>query len=504
MPVLVLHLARAALLLLIAGLLLGRRDFAHLNLGDLWTLCSLKPPSILANAFITESTLLALFPIAFWTARDRFQRAAGTTSREKFARAFGWSFCLPLAFVTWGAIHALIAKLSGGDTYLIVRQSALSFYPLFFVYAFLFFGCTEREMRLAAWSGVAVALLCALFDAFHWLDPSSIPPPAEWMPIYGQETLPIAILALGLCVVAAPTWKLRTLSFAGLAFAGWRQAARPMQSVVPIGMAGALALIICMGTILDLRGQRATLKRAVLCLALFAALGFGYLLRMQFKKAERPGTETSAEIKAWGLSQYADLFAIFERAEMPADPSKRMIANRPPYVPIEDPEVHKLQAVFDATGTNVSQRNNIWRFLVWRKMLLDWSSGRPIVGAGVGKPWLYKALYQTKFHYGDDREGLDPHNSYLDTLYRYGIVGFGLLLAAIAMTLALAFKALRANGGDLLLEGLLLYFGYTLVFAFFTVSLEGPAYSMPFWVTFGLIYGRAKQLGALNFQPPSN
>jgi O-antigen ligase len=118
-----------------------------------------------------------------------------------------------------------------------------------------------------------------------------------------------------------------------------------------------------------------------------------------------------------------------------------------------------------------------------------------LVGAGVGKPWFYEALYHTNFHYGEERLGLDPHNSFLNTLYRFGLVGFGLLIGAIVSTLVVVIKALRRSAtGDVLLEGLTLYFFYTVIFSNFTVALEGPAYSMPFWLTLGLMYARARQL----------
>src|SRR5204862_6205860 len=97
-------------------------------------------------------------------------------------------------------------------------------------------------------------------------------------------------------------------------------------------------------------------------------------------------------------------------------------------------------------------------------------------------------------HYGDDHEGLDPHNSYINLLYRYGVTGLALVALIVLATLGLAIKALRGIGSDTLLEGLILYFAYTAIFAFFTVALEGPAYSLPFWISLGLTYARVGQL----------
>ena len=488
--------ARWILLLLLAGLLIGRRDFAHLNLGDIWSALHAVPPGFASRLFVTEAMLLMIFPLALREAWNRFALASGSEWREKFSYAFGWEFCVPLALIGWGALHAVCAAFSGGDTYLIFRQSALAMYPIIFVYAYLFFGANEQQIRLAVWGGVAAALLCAALDAFGCLDPSldanGLPPYGEWMPIYGQETLPSAILGLIYCAVSASNWTVRGLAMAGVCLAGWRQGVRPMQSVVPIGMAGALALVVSTGILLAIFGRRATLKRVALCIAVFAVMGIGHrVLRAVSAKPEQPGTETSSEVKAWNLSQYSSLFDVFERTQPPADTATWMTARRPPYDKVNDPEVYKLEAVFAATSS-VSVRNNMWRFLVWRRMFTDWREGHSIIGAGVGKPWFYRALYQSAFHYGDDREGLDPHNSYLNTLYRYGAIGLALLLGTVLWTVLLAIKALRINDGDPLLEGLLLYFGYTLVFACFTVSFEGPAYSMPFWMTMGLIYSRAQ------------
>lgn len=486
---------QAALLLLLAGVLIGRRDFAHLNLGDLLGGLKLLPPPLpewISRAFVTETLLLALLPCALIVGAARFSQTRGAHWRERFVAAFGWGSVCALAFIAYGALHGAAGKLSGGDTYLVFRQSALAAYAVVFIYAQIFFGGSEGLSKRAALAGVAAALVCAALDTFGWLGPKQVPETGEWMPIYGQETLPLAILGLGYFFVVRSKWYVHVLCGAGMAFAAWRQAARPMQSVVPIGMAGAFALLLLLALVLALRGQRAALKRAALCAILFAALGAGYrAMKSQSLQSEQQGTETSSEIKAWGLNQYAALFDVFEHARMPADPAQRMSARRPPYVPVSDEEVYKLQAVFEATPS-VSVRNNMWRFLVWRRMLLDWRAGNIFFGAGVGKPWFYTALYQSGFHYGDPREGLDPHNSYVNTLHRYGLLGLGLLFSIVVATIVTAFKTLKLARGEPLLEALLLYFFYTLTFACFTVSLEGPAYALPFWIALGLVAARAR------------
>src|SRR4051812_21842219 len=57
-------LGRWVLLVLLAGHLLLRREFAHRNLGDLLSLAGVPPPAFLAHAYVTETALLVLLPLA--------------------------------------------------------------------------------------------------------------------------------------------------------------------------------------------------------------------------------------------------------------------------------------------------------------------------------------------------------------------------------------------------------------------------------------------------------
>jgi len=469
-------IGRAAILLLLAGLLIGRRDFAHLNLGDLL-------PGRPNHLYITETVLLALFPLALVTAFVRIKSAGG------LRRAFGWPFVFAMTLCLMGAIHMAAGFARGANSYIIVRQSALAEYAVIFLYAQIFFADDEHHLRLAAWASVGAALVCALLDTFGLLAPKH-PELNDGMPIFGQQTLPIAILGLGFCFVAARTWTLRACALAGMVFAAWRQFARPTQSVVLIGMAGALIFSLLLAGIVALRGQRQSLKRAAFCFSLFSALGICAIGIKLHSRGEQPGTETAGEMGSWKLDGYRKLFDVYDKAQMPADLAQRYTSGRPPFARVDDPEAYKLNAVFLA-APSVSVRNNVWRLLVWRRMFGDWREGNWISGSGVGKPWFYRALYDTGFHFGDEREGLDPHNSYLNMLYRYGLIGFALLSALVVLVWRNAFKALSARG-DPQVEALCLYAAYTIIFACFTVSLEGPAYAFPFWFALGMVDARAR------------
>ena len=506
-------LGRWTLLFLLAGHLLLRQAFAHLNLTMLIQLAlnqalpteaTPRPdwiPAIFDSAYVTELILLALLPLAIhvWRTRER-QVMDVAPGQDYSARMLGLPTLIAVAFLAWGAGHALLAVLFPGrvqpdlptgfalheprDWYLIFRQSALGAYALVFVYAFLFFRGKPRYIASAVAAGIFVSVGCAAADVMHLLGPETIDGT-----LFGQETLALAILAAFVVMAHYNNILARGAAVIVLAFAGWRQSFR-FQSGVPISIAGAILLYAALGMFASARGQSRTLKRAAACLFLLCVLGVGYAF------LKKPAKNVSTKVDAWSPGIYAKLLKTYHDTEAPSDPAQYAFSRRPPFVQVSDPEVYKLEAVYDTSAAvSISVADNIWRLLVWRRKASDWLYGHPIVGAGVGFPWFYEALYHARFYYGQPREGLDPHNSFLNLLYRYGLIGFGLFVALIALVLASAVRALRPRiQGDGLLEGLCVYFFYTAVFAFFNNALEGPSYALPFWMSLGLVYARAWQL----------
>ena len=492
-------LGRWLLLLLLALHLLFRREFAHRNLGELFGVTS----GWLSRVYVTELCLVLLLPLAVMIAwqrkTDRTPRLQGMPAP---ASGIGPSFFIALAFVLWGLAHIAVAFCSSGTTsYLILRQSAMVGYVAFFLYAVLFFGSKKEHIHQAAFAALGVAMLCALLDAFGLLQPK--PDPTSLYPgesIFGQQTLAIAILGLGMCVIHGRGLTWQALALAGMLFAGWRQSQHALQSVVAVGLGGALLLYVLLGVLAALRGQLQTLLRAGLLVILF---GLVFLAGRGMLKSN---DQESTEANAWSLHTYLHLFDVYEHATVPADPKDGLPSARERGVLISDPEAYKLESVylvaFGEGGESVV--NNMWRLLLWRRMFLDWAHGSPILGAGVGRVWEYnKAFKDTHFHYEQEPSGLNPHNSYLNMLYRFGAIGLALMLALVLSVLHAARKALEAppGVGDGWLEGVGLYFFYSAIFAFFTVGLEGPSYAMPFWFSLGLLYARAQQCSSAHMEP---
>jgi len=487
------EIARGIVLILLAGHLLLRRAFAHRNLGELLP----APPAFLKYAFVTEVGLAALLLCAAIVLinRWRYRHDVLPYGEDALQSGLGLPVWISLGFVAYGAVHALLAfGRAGSDSFLVFRQSALAAYAIFFALTVLFFGARGEFIRTAVKGAILIGVVCAALDIFN-VPRSGLGDRTGQYPNerpFGQMTLPLAILGLGYFIVVSKNWTWRTGAIAALALVAWRQSVRTPQTVVPVSLAVAVFGLSLLSLLVAWRGQKNSLRRVAMMLCGCAlAVGVVYVMRPQL-------VAQKAEARAWSPDRYSKLLDTYDRTQMPLNPKDYVRSKRQPNRFVNDPEVYKLNAVYAEAGTP-SIVNNIWRILIWRRMSSEWLESYPAFGAGVGKPWFYPAMYDTIFHYGDPREGLDPHNSYLSILHRYGAVGFMLFASVLVLVAASVWRALRMqySVGDPLLEGLILFALYAATFAFFTVSLEGPSYALPFWVAMGLTYARARQVIAL-------
>jgi len=142
-------------------------------------------------------------------------------------------------------------------------------------------------------------------------------------------------------------------------------------------------------------------------------------------------------------------------------------------------------------------QNGAWRIDYWaylaRKTLYD-----PVFGAGFGRP--------ANFHWDgnvyDTRNDVDvesvspPHNSFMNLLYRTGLIGFGALVALLWVAVRGFLRQLRATRtADL--AALLALFAFICVVAFLNVALEGPYMAMFFWTVVGLMLALPVLLGTV-------
>lgn len=139
---------------------------------------------------------------------------------------------------------------------------------------------------------------------------------------------------------------------------------------------------------------------------------------------------------------------------------------------------------------NMDNNNMLWRVFVWRDALRELFSGNVLFGVDFGKPFRSKSIEALHWDYRYGRVGwIEPHNSYVDILYRGGVVGLLFIIfifGAFIKTSILFFKKHDYIG--ILTNSIILHW---LFFASFNVFLELPYYAVPFWILFGMILGLA-------------
>jgi O-antigen ligase len=186
--------------------------------------------------------------------------------------------------------------------------------------------------------------------------------------------------------------------------------------------------------------------------------------------------------------------AVPERTTKAADPP----GGREPGVRVVEPEkknplVEAFRATFDADalggGFNENQR---WRLAYWRYMLGE-TAEQPLLGAGFGTPsrFVWRGVrYDFRTGADDPNDVTPPHNSFVNLIYRTGVVGTIPFLALVGIGLWRWGRALRRTAEPtdrmrLVSLGVLAVF--IAVTAFFNGALEGPFMGIFFWTVLGLM-----------------
>lgn len=132
--------------------------------------------------------------------------------------------------------------------------------------------------------------------------------------------------------------------------------------------------------------------------------------------------------------------------------------------------------------------NSIFRIFVWKDLLEDIGRERHLLGFDFGKPFRSKNIEILYLANGEwERDGwVAVHNSYLELIYRGGIVGIILILALFTIL----FKMIQQSIHLRLLNGILLcgILINWLIVAAFNVILELPYNAIPFWFLFGMSF----------------
>jgi len=147
---------------------------------------------------------------------------------------------------------------------------------------------------------------------------------------------------------------------------------------------------------------------------------------------------------------------------------------------------------------SVGFTNAVFRLLIWRDMLQEMAQKKPILGFDFGKPFRSISLEILDWGRGHwKRDGwVAAHNSYLEILYRTGIVGLLFILAIFIVLLKMIgkFIALRSIIGLLLCAIIIEWF----VAANFLLIFELPYSAIPVWSLYGLTFAYYRKSELVN------
>jgi hypothetical protein len=136
--------------------------------------------------------------------------------------------------------------------------------------------------------------------------------------------------------------------------------------------------------------------------------------------------------------------------------------------------------IIGATTNANSEKNVIWRFIWWAK-ILDYSFSFPnfFIGKGLGMSLAASDGIATS-----DETLRSPHNFHLNIMARYGVVFFMVWIYWLGQILKPLFKK-QFTKERLLIAVVILAF---VLNASFDVFLEGPMGAFPFWTWVGLLF----------------
>ncbi|MCX5695215.1 MAG: hypothetical protein NTW18_00915 [Candidatus Omnitrophica bacterium] len=134
----------------------------------------------------------------------------------------------------------------------------------------------------------------------------------------------------------------------------------------------------------------------------------------------------------------------------------------------------------------VAYSTSIFRILIWKDVFKELKTVRPLFGFNFGKPFRSQSLEITGNAIGEwSRDGwICLHNSYVDIVYRAGIVGILMVAFILIMLFSLIKISFRNRSlAGILLTGILINW---FIAANFLEILEMPYSAIPLWSLFGL------------------
>ncbi len=175
-----------------------------------------------------------------------------------------------------------------------------------------------------------------------------------------------------------------------------------------------------------------------------------------------------------------------------------------------------VTSIADFSGTQAYQSeqsenkgdNNRFRLIWWKNVAEETLSTSPVLGQGFGADLAHGFLLEYYPTTEIDFSARSPHNIFMTTLGRMGLVGVAVLLAVYFVQGRLTARVARlARRDPARQEAIALQAAVwvVMVSACFGVVLEGPMGAIPFWILLGLAHDAAtrENIAPLPAGPPA-
>ena len=154
----------------------------------------------------------------------------------------------------------------------------------------------------------------------------------------------------------------------------------------------------------------------------------------------------------------------------------------------------KFSLVEGETSEAVDYNNSMFRYYIWRDMVEELWQEKPIFGINFGKPQRSKSIEIMRQAVGEwSRDGwIASHNSYLEVIYRAGVVGVMLLILLVGNVSKITKTFLKEKSltGVLLLSVVFFW----LVSASLIIIFEMPYFAIPLWSLYGIVLAYANKM----------
>ena len=130
----------------------------------------------------------------------------------------------------------------------------------------------------------------------------------------------------------------------------------------------------------------------------------------------------------------------------------------------------------------------MFRIFIWEDALKEIRDKHPIFGFDFGKPFRSRTLEILNWAATEWKADgwICMHNSYIDIIYRSGIIGIVMIVFILALVIRFTVFSMRKYSlTGILLTGILVNW---LIAANFIEILEMPYNAIPLWTLFGLTY----------------